>query len=194
MSQQEATFCRLHCGLWASRRRIPQEATRLREALLREGYGQGASHPMPASGSVECGGQNPGGLGGPRRGVERRCQGPPLCTTPSAVLIGLSPAEVPIRIRNRTMRWRKARPSPVPLLWKDQGLVGLMDHEAIVVSGAGCRRDSRTAGISLALQEGCLHVATSSPDDGRVLWRVGAIASQGWGTLRRAHLGWLQMP
>jgi hypothetical protein len=38
MSQQEATFCRPHCGLWASRRRIPREATRLREALRREGY------------------------------------------------------------------------------------------------------------------------------------------------------------
>lgn len=37
----EVTFCGLYCGLCASRRRIPQQAARLRETLHKEGYDQG---------------------------------------------------------------------------------------------------------------------------------------------------------
>jgi len=38
---EEITYCGLYCGLCASRRRIPQQADRLRETLCQEGYDQG---------------------------------------------------------------------------------------------------------------------------------------------------------
>jgi len=41
MNVQEVAYCGLYCGLCASRRRIPQQATTLRETLRREGYDQG---------------------------------------------------------------------------------------------------------------------------------------------------------
>jgi len=41
MNLEEVTFCGLYCGLCASRRRIPQQAARLRETLHKEGYDQG---------------------------------------------------------------------------------------------------------------------------------------------------------
>lgn len=41
MNLQETTFCGLYCGLCASRRRIPQQAAKLRETLHREGYDRG---------------------------------------------------------------------------------------------------------------------------------------------------------
>jgi hypothetical protein len=41
MDLHEVAYCGLYCGLCACRRRIPEEATRLRETLRAEGYDQG---------------------------------------------------------------------------------------------------------------------------------------------------------
>ena len=41
LNLEEVAFCGLYCGLCASRRRIPQQAARLRETLRKEGYDQG---------------------------------------------------------------------------------------------------------------------------------------------------------
>lgn len=49
---------------------------------------------------------------GPRRGVERRCQGRPFALHRRRFSPVSSPAEDPVRIGNRTAPWRKARPSP----------------------------------------------------------------------------------
>jgi len=38
---EEVTFCGLYCCLWASRRRIPQQAATLRQTLIQEGYDRG---------------------------------------------------------------------------------------------------------------------------------------------------------
>ena len=49
---------------------------------------------------------------GPRRGVERRCQGRPFALHRRRFSPVGSPAEDPLRIGNRTAAWRKARPTP----------------------------------------------------------------------------------
>jgi len=41
MHLEEVAICGLHCGLCASRRRIPQQAAALRESLHKEGYDLG---------------------------------------------------------------------------------------------------------------------------------------------------------
>lgn len=41
MNLTEVGYCGLYCGLCASRRRIPEQAARLRETLWAEGYDQG---------------------------------------------------------------------------------------------------------------------------------------------------------
>ncbi len=41
MDLTEVAYCGLYCGLCASRRRIPQQAARLREVLAAEGYDRG---------------------------------------------------------------------------------------------------------------------------------------------------------
>lgn len=41
MNWKEVTYCGLYCGLCASRRRIPQEAGKLRKLLAQEGYDLG---------------------------------------------------------------------------------------------------------------------------------------------------------
>jgi hypothetical protein len=167
VSQQEATFCGPYCGLCASRRRIPQEATRLREALRREGYNQGASYPMAASESVAYEGWNPGDRpGGPRARRGATVSGSSLCTPPSEVLAGWLAGGRSSANRESHSGLEESSPHPPSHCYgKTEGRPGLVDRGAGVVSGAGCRRDLRTAGISLALQKGCLHVATRSSDD-----------------------------